>query len=72
MAKQNKQNMLSGFMIQPIQRIPRYILLLTDLIKHTTGPHADYDSLCDSLEAIKQSGKVYLFVFVLFCFFQVN
>eukprot|EP01108_Squamamoeba_japonica_P007949 TRINITY_DN690_c0_g1_i3.p1 TRINITY_DN690_c0_g1~~TRINITY_DN690_c0_g1_i3.p1 ORF type:complete len:769 (-),score=240.15 TRINITY_DN690_c0_g1_i3:90-2396(-) len=55
MAKQTKQNMLSGLLIQPIQRIPRYILLLTDLIKHTTGPHSDYDSLCDALEAIKRS-----------------
>jgi len=52
---QSKQNMLSGFLIQVIQRIPRYILLITDLIKHTSGPHADYDDLCDALEALKVS-----------------
>lgn len=37
MAKQTQQNMLSGYLISVIQRIPRYILLLTDLIKHTSG-----------------------------------
>ena len=55
MAQQRMQNMLSGFLIQVIQRIPRYILLLTDLIKHTSGPHTDYDGLVDALEALKNS-----------------
>jgi len=36
-----------------VQRIPRYILLLSDLIKHTSSDHIDYDDLSDALEKIK-------------------
>lgn len=58
MAKQKSQNMMSGLLIQPVQRIPRYILLLTDLIKHTPGPHSDYDQLGDALEAMKRTADM--------------
>jgi len=37
----------------PIQRIPRYVLLLTDLLQHTDKNHPDYDSLFKSTEAMK-------------------
>src|SRR5437016_2366589 len=30
---------------QPIQRIPRYQLLITELLKHTEAPHGDRDNL---------------------------
>merc|ERR1719361_2883943 len=32
--KRRERKPLSGFLISPIQRVPRYILLLTDLRKH--------------------------------------
>jgi len=44
---------ITAFLIQPVQRIPRYILLLSDLIKHTSSDHIDYDDLSDALEKIK-------------------
>lgn len=36
---------LVDHMITPIQRIPRYTLLLTDLLKYTTKGHPDFDAL---------------------------
>jgi len=44
---------LRAFLILPIQRIPRYSLLLTDLVKHTPPEHIDYTNLSSSLEKIK-------------------
>jgi hypothetical protein len=58
MAKQKSQNMLQSLLIQPVQRIPRYILLITDLLKHTPGPHSDYDALGDALEAMKRTADL--------------
>lgn len=36
---------MKGLLIQPIQRLPRYILLLTQLLKNTDPTHVDYHSL---------------------------
>lgn len=36
---------MRDFLIMPIQRIPRYTLLLKDLLSHTWPSHADYNSL---------------------------
>lgn len=41
---------LSSLMIQPVQRIPQYIILLTDIAKHTSESHPDYTN---SLKALK-------------------
>mmetsp|Transcript_18373 Transcript_18373/g.28769 ORF Transcript_18373/g.28769 Transcript_18373/m.28769 type:complete len:328 (-) Transcript_18373:37-1020(-) len=35
---------IDSFLIMPIQRIPRYILLLQDLLSHTPGRHVDYET----------------------------
>jgi len=43
---------LSSYLILPIQRIPRYRLLLQDLIKHTEKDHPDYAGLNKALEDI--------------------
>ena len=40
-------------MIQPVQRIPRYILLLSDLTKNTTSEYNDFEDLNKALQAIK-------------------
>eukprot|EP00026_Physarum_polycephalum_P002016 Phypoly_transcript_02020.p1 GENE.Phypoly_transcript_02020~~Phypoly_transcript_02020.p1 ORF type:complete len:578 (+),score=87.07 Phypoly_transcript_02020:1129-2862(+) len=44
---------LQAFLIQPIQRIPRYNLLLEDLIRHTPENHPDYNDLKCSSAKIK-------------------
>uniref|UniRef100_A0A8R1U228 DH domain-containing protein n=1 Tax=Onchocerca volvulus TaxID=6282 RepID=A0A8R1U228_ONCVO len=36
---------LDSLLISPIQRVPRYELILKQIIKHTSVEHADYDSL---------------------------
>uniref|UniRef100_A0A7S1VQ07 Uncharacterized protein n=1 Tax=Sexangularia sp. CB-2014 TaxID=1486929 RepID=A0A7S1VQ07_9EUKA len=53
--KQREQNALSSFLITPVQRIPRYILLLADLAKHTPGAHSDYDDLSDAIEGLRRA-----------------
>lgn len=44
--KKTKGNVdLKGLLIQPIQRLPRYILLLQQLLKNTDTNHIDYQNL---------------------------
>jgi len=40
---------MSSYLIMPIQRIPRYVMLLTDLFKNTPESHKDYQPLKDAL-----------------------
>jgi len=44
---------LDSFLILPVQRIPRYNLLLTELIKHTKSEELDYVELCKALKEIQ-------------------
>eukprot|EP01113_Clastostelium_recurvatum_P043250 TRINITY_DN7113_c0_g1_i2.p1 TRINITY_DN7113_c0_g1~~TRINITY_DN7113_c0_g1_i2.p1 ORF type:complete len:747 (-),score=191.64 TRINITY_DN7113_c0_g1_i2:56-2296(-) len=44
---------LEAYLIMPIQRIPRYNLLLEDLIRHTWEGHPDYEKLCQALSLTK-------------------
>ena len=44
---------LDLYLIMPVQRIPRYNLLLKDLIDHTTAEHPDYKYLQKALESTK-------------------
>lgn len=46
-------NSWNSFMIMPVQRIPRYNLLLKELIKETSQYHADYDKLQDALTGVQ-------------------
>ena len=39
----------------PVQRIPRYILLLRDLLKYTPSTHSDYRSIPKALEDIQNT-----------------
>lgn len=41
---------LQSFLIMPVQRIPRYRLLLMDLVKHSDKNDDDYKLLCTALE----------------------
>jgi len=45
---------LESLLITPIQRIPRYDLLLKDLVKHTDPSHIDYEDLKKSVTLIKE------------------
>eukprot|EP01119_Soliformovum_irregulare_P021238 TRINITY_DN7030_c0_g1_i1.p1 TRINITY_DN7030_c0_g1~~TRINITY_DN7030_c0_g1_i1.p1 ORF type:complete len:772 (-),score=249.29 TRINITY_DN7030_c0_g1_i1:38-2353(-) len=49
---------LSSFLIMPIQRVPRYNLLLKDLMKHTWAEHPDYDDLCKATAKIADIGQL--------------
>ncbi|ELP86396.1 Rho guanine nucleotide exchange factor, putative [Entamoeba invadens IP1] len=49
-----KNSELTSFLITPIQRIPRYKLLLNDLLKHTPQNHIDYKDLSDGLNLVSQ------------------
>eukprot|EP01087_Luapelamoeba_hula_P015990 TRINITY_DN4870_c0_g1_i1.p1 TRINITY_DN4870_c0_g1~~TRINITY_DN4870_c0_g1_i1.p1 ORF type:complete len:879 (+),score=134.78 TRINITY_DN4870_c0_g1_i1:193-2829(+) len=44
---------LDSFLIMPIQRIPRYTLLLEDLVSNTWADHRDYELLCEALKALQ-------------------
>eukprot|EP01087_Luapelamoeba_hula_P008503 TRINITY_DN2118_c2_g2_i1.p1 TRINITY_DN2118_c2_g2~~TRINITY_DN2118_c2_g2_i1.p1 ORF type:complete len:1487 (+),score=375.36 TRINITY_DN2118_c2_g2_i1:171-4463(+) len=45
---------LSHLLILPVQRIPRYQLLLTDLLKNTSTDHDDFADLTDSVRKISE------------------
>eukprot|EP00003_Mantamonas_plastica_P017024 TRINITY_DN2844_c0_g1_i10.p1 TRINITY_DN2844_c0_g1~~TRINITY_DN2844_c0_g1_i10.p1 ORF type:complete len:1160 (+),score=379.73 TRINITY_DN2844_c0_g1_i10:139-3480(+) len=47
-------NDLPSFLIMPVQRIPRYRLLLQDLLKFTDETHATWAKLTEALELIKE------------------
>jgi len=44
---------LMSYLIQPVQRIPRYVLLLRELKKHTPETHAEYAALSTALAKIE-------------------
>eukprot|EP01119_Soliformovum_irregulare_P018342 TRINITY_DN5601_c0_g1_i1.p1 TRINITY_DN5601_c0_g1~~TRINITY_DN5601_c0_g1_i1.p1 ORF type:complete len:1329 (-),score=307.49 TRINITY_DN5601_c0_g1_i1:26-4012(-) len=54
-----KQNSVTGahdmpaLLVLPVQRIPRYSLLLSDLVKHTWTGHQDYHNLTAALEKMQ-------------------
>ncbi|KAM6447642.1 rho guanine nucleotide exchange factor 17 isoform 2-T2 [Liasis olivaceus] len=53
--RENKEKQaLSDLMIKPVQRIPRYELLVKDLLKHTLEEHPDYPFLIEAQKSIKQ------------------
>lgn len=39
---------------QPVQRVPRYILLLDALVSRTPAAHPDHTPLCQALDAMKR------------------
>ncbi|KAI3657907.1 hypothetical protein MP638_003544 [Amoeboaphelidium occidentale] len=44
---------LTSYLIMPVQRIPRYKLLLTDLMKYTPKCHPDYENIRLALENVE-------------------
>eukprot|EP01098_Paradermamoeba_levis_P017052 TRINITY_DN9564_c0_g1_i1.p1 TRINITY_DN9564_c0_g1~~TRINITY_DN9564_c0_g1_i1.p1 ORF type:complete len:328 (-),score=84.58 TRINITY_DN9564_c0_g1_i1:132-1046(-) len=49
-----KGQSLHNYLIMPVQRIPRYVLLLQDLVQHTRADHPDHSQLVAALEKIMQ------------------
>lgn len=45
---------IADFLILPIQRVTRYVLLLQDFKKHTPTDHADYPKIVEALVIMKQ------------------
>ncbi|KAL7400995.1 hypothetical protein ABVT39_021229 [Epinephelus coioides] len=53
--RENKEKQALGdLMIKPVQRIPRYELLVKDLLKHTPEDHPDHPYLLDAQRDIKR------------------
>ncbi len=44
---------LSGYLIMPIQRIPRYKLLLEVILQNTQPDHPDYENLQKALSEVE-------------------
>ncbi len=53
MQKETTQLYLEALLIMPVQRVPRYILLLQDMLKYTSESHDDHESLKQALAFIK-------------------
>ena len=51
--KRAENKPLSHFLILPVQRVPRYVLLLTELKKNTATFSEDYKDINDAVEMIK-------------------
>jgi hypothetical protein len=49
-----KQRDLPTFLINPIQRLPRYVLLLQELERATGSQHRDYAELCRALTEVRE------------------
>ena len=45
---------IDSFLIKPIQRLPKYVILLKDLVKHTPDWHPDYQNIQKFLMTIEQ------------------
>jgi len=45
---------LQSYLILPVQRIPRYVLLLQDMLKHTVEGHPDYANLQKAIINMKE------------------
>ncbi|KAI9168444.1 hypothetical protein H9P43_007816 [Blastocladiella emersonii ATCC 22665] len=55
--KESHKNDLAAFLIVPVQRIPRYELLLKDIIRHTEPTHPDLAHLQQALAGIRHAAK---------------
>lgn len=56
--KQNLNGMrLNSFLIMPVQRMPRYELLLRELISHTPDDHPDLTALKSAYDNLKEVSK---------------
>lgn len=45
---------LESYLINPVQQLPRYILLLNDILRATSSEHPDYSGLEEALDKIRK------------------
>ena len=43
---------IDDYLIKPIQRLPKYVLLLKDLLRNTSSDHPDYNNISKALQLI--------------------
>ena len=56
--KSSLKNMdLSSYLIKPVQRLPKYVLLFKDLFKHTDDDHPDYENIKRALKMFLEINK---------------
>lgn len=55
---ENKNLSLASYLIMPIQRIPRYVLLISELLRMTPETHPDFPGLSKGLDLVSQVAKV--------------
>jgi hypothetical protein len=53
--KKHERDVLESLLIMPVQRIPRYQLLLKELLKNTWPDHPDYVFLGQALDKIQET-----------------
>lgn len=44
---------LQAFLVKPVQRLPKYVLLFKDLLRHTLPTHPDHKNIVDALAKFK-------------------
>ncbi|KAL0479205.1 hypothetical protein AKO1_008027 [Acrasis kona] len=49
-----RSQQLGSFLVMPVQRIPRYRLLLQELLKRTPPNHVDYNNICVAFKEVNQ------------------
>ena len=54
---ENKNLSLASYLIMPIQRIPRYKLLIEELLRNTQDSHPDYPHLLKGLDLVSSVAK---------------
>jgi hypothetical protein len=60
-AVRRRRQPLESYLILPVQRIPRYQMLLSDLVKHTSPEHPDYHNLLTAQAKVCCCSGCYLF-----------
>jgi len=58
LATNSSQLDLLSYMIQPVQRVPRYVLLLKELKRQTSPYHPEFGALNDALQAVQRVASV--------------
>lgn len=53
-----------SFLVEPVQRIPRYRLLLEELLKCTAETHSDYQNIVEALTLVKMT-IIYIYIYIL-------
>lgn len=48
---------LESYLIMPVQRVPRYKLLLEELKRKTNVGHVGYESLCKAIQEVNVAAK---------------